>query len=286
MKARQPDRTGYAVNRGIRLYYEVHGTGPLPILLVPPWAVTTVGIWKMQLPFLSRHFMAVAYDPRGNGRSDRPAAGYGIEEVAGDAVAVLDALEINRCALATVSGGMLPCCYLAAHHPERVSALVAVSGSPYNSGPRRSPEELEARKRRLLDHFDDWVRAFWAHNFREPHSTKAQDDGREWTHETTAPVVLASSRELFTFDARELFERIRCPVLLLHGFREDDLTESFEAYRGLPQSTLVTIVTPGHLPNMRDPVRVNLILREFFDRVMLNDRTTSGREQANARARA
>lgn len=267
MRARQPDRAGYAVNGGVRLYYEVHGTGGVPILLVPPWAVTTVGLWKMQMPFLSRHFMTVAYDPRGNGGSDRPAEGYGIEEMAEDALAVLDALEIDRCAVVTVSGGMLPCCYLAAHHPERVSALVAVSGSPYNSAPPRSPEEIEARGRRLLDRFDDWVRAFWAHNFPEPHSTKAQDDGWEWTHETTAPVVLASGRGLQTFDAREIFERIRCPVLLIHGLREDDHIESFVAYRGLPQSTLVTMVTPGHLPNVRDPVKVNLILREFLHRV-------------------
>ncbi len=73
MRARQPDRTGYAVNAGVRLYFEVHGTGRLPILLVPPWAVVTSGFWKMQLPFLARHYAVVLYDPRGNERStDHP----------------------------------------------------------------------------------------------------------------------------------------------------------------------------------------------------------------------
>jgi pimeloyl-ACP methyl ester carboxylesterase len=271
MKARQPDRTGYAVHGGVRLHYEVHGSGPLSILLVPPWAVTTAAFWKMQLPFLARYFMTVAYDPRGNGRSGRPAEGYAIGDVAGDALAVLDELGIDRCALLTVSGGMLPICYLAARYPQRVAALAAVSGSPYFSGPRASLEEREARRRRIVGHFDDWVRGFWGRNFPEAHSTKAQDDGWEWTHETTAEVVLAAARALYTFDARDVFDRIRCPVLLIHGLREDDHVESFVAYRGLPHSRLVTMITPGHLPNVRDPVKVNLVLREFLDGVAASE---------------
>ncbi len=286
MRARQSDRSGYALNRGIRLYYEVHGAGPLAVLLVPPWPVVTSAFWKMQLPFLARHYTVVLYDPRGNGRSDRPEHGYSIDDVVGDALAVLDELSIDSCALLTVSWGMLPCCYLAARHPQRISALVAVSGSPFNSQPPVSREEMEARRRRRLEHFDDWVSGFWAHNFPEPHSTKARDDAWEWTHETTAPTIDAAARELSRCNAREIFEQIRCPVLLIHGFREDDLIESFEAHRGLPQSTLFTIVTPGHLPNVRDPVRINLILREFLDRIILEDQAPLVTEKANARARA
>jgi pimeloyl-ACP methyl ester carboxylesterase len=282
MRARQPDPRGYAVNEGLRLFYEVHGSGPLSILLVPPWAVTTAAFWKMQLPFLARHFTTIAYDPRGNGRSDRPVEGYAIDDVASDALAVLDELAIERCALLTVSGGMLPISYLAARYPQRVAALAAVSGSPYFSGPRASLEEREARRRRIVEQFDDWVRGFWGRNFPEAHSTKAQDDGWEWTHETTGAITLAAARELYTFDAREVFDRIRCPVLLIHGFREDDLIESFVAHRGLPHSILVTIMTPGHLPNVRDPVKVNLILRRFFDCVVSAGVVSAGRPDARA----
>lgn len=267
MKARQPDRTGYALNGGVRVYYEVHGNGSFPILFVPPWAVVTAALWKMQLPFLARHFATIAYDPRGNGESDRPVEGYAIDEVASDALAVLDALAIERCALLTVSGGMLPVCYLAARCPQRVSALAAVSGSPYDTATPAQAEEREARRRRLVQHFDEWVRGFWARNFSEAHSTKPQDDGWEWTHGTTGAVILTAIKGLYTFDAREVFDRIRCPVLLITGLRENDLIGSSVAHRGLPQSTLVTMMTPGHLPNVRDPVQVNLLLREFFQRV-------------------
>ena len=72
MKARQPDHTGYAVNDGVRLYYEVHGSGDTTMLLLPTWSIVDKRVWKMQIPYLSRHFRVVTYDPRGNGRSDRP----------------------------------------------------------------------------------------------------------------------------------------------------------------------------------------------------------------------
>ena len=41
----------------------------------------------MQVPFLARDDRTVLYDPRGNGRSDRPAADYGIDALVGDALA-------------------------------------------------------------------------------------------------------------------------------------------------------------------------------------------------------
>ena len=67
MRARQPDSSGYVVNDGVRVYYEVHGTGSPTILLMPSWAITQSRMWKMQVPYLARHFRVLTYDPRGNG---------------------------------------------------------------------------------------------------------------------------------------------------------------------------------------------------------------------------
>lgn len=286
MRAHQPDRAGYAVNRGVRLYYEVHGTGPLAVLLVPPWAVVTSGFWKMQLPFLARYYTVVLYDPRGNGRSDRPASGYEITDVSGDALAVLDQVGIDRCTLVSVSAGMRTCCYLAADHPQRVSGIAMISGSLYSSQKPATLDEREMRRRRLLEHFDERITLFWGGHFTEPHSTKAQDDGSEWSHETTPEIIAAAQEALWNFDTREVLGRVCCPVLQIHGLKEADHVQAFEGHRKLPHSTLVTMITPGHLPNLRDPVRVNLILREFFDRIVLEDQAPLVTETANARARA
>ena len=42
------------VNSGVRIHYEVHGTGQPTILLLPTWAIVDSRHWKMQVPFLAR----------------------------------------------------------------------------------------------------------------------------------------------------------------------------------------------------------------------------------------
>jgi len=89
MRARLPDESGYAVNAGVRIHYEVHGTGHPAIMLLPTWAIVDSRHWKMQVPFLARDYRVITFDPRGNGRSDRPRkpAAYADAVYASDAAA-------------------------------------------------------------------------------------------------------------------------------------------------------------------------------------------------------
>jgi len=82
-RARYPDSSGSIKRGGVRLYYEVYGSGEPTVLLLPTWSVIHSRHWKMQIPYLARHCRVVTFDGRGNGRSDRPAAGYEESEFAG-----------------------------------------------------------------------------------------------------------------------------------------------------------------------------------------------------------
>ncbi len=122
VRAREPDRAGYAVRSGVRLYYEVHGDGPTTVLLLPPWSIVHSRIWKLQVPYLARHAQVVVYDARGNGRSDRPAgpSAYDDAELVADAVAVLDAVGVQEAVVVGLSLGARVLLGLAADHPDRV----------------------------------------------------------------------------------------------------------------------------------------------------------------------
>ena len=98
MRARQPDRTGTVERNGVRIYYEVHGDGVPTVLLMPSWSIVHSRMWKAQIPYLARHYRVIAFDGRGNGKSDRPkgAEAYRAEEYVADAVAVLDATDTER----------------------------------------------------------------------------------------------------------------------------------------------------------------------------------------------
>ena len=72
MRARDPDRDGYVERDGVKLFYEVFGTGEPAILLMPTFPIAHSRMWKAQIPYLARSHRVVTFDPRGNGRSDRP----------------------------------------------------------------------------------------------------------------------------------------------------------------------------------------------------------------------
>ena len=72
-RARYPDSEGYVERDGVRTFYEVYGEGEPTVLLLPTWSIVHSRCWKLQIPYLARHCRVVAFDGRGNGRSDRPA---------------------------------------------------------------------------------------------------------------------------------------------------------------------------------------------------------------------
>ena len=92
-RARYPDEEGFVERDGARLFWERYGGGEPSVLLPPTWEIVHSRFWKAQIPYLARHARVVTFDPRGNGRSDRPRGfeAYRRREFAADALAVLDA---------------------------------------------------------------------------------------------------------------------------------------------------------------------------------------------------
>ena len=71
MRACYPDSDGFVVRDGAEIRYERYGEGGPAILLLPPWSLVHSRHWKMQIPYLARHFTVVCFDGRGSGGSSR-----------------------------------------------------------------------------------------------------------------------------------------------------------------------------------------------------------------------
>ena len=72
-RACYPDSTGYVERDGVRVFYELYGEREPTVLFLPTWSIIHARTWKAQVPYLARHGRVLTFDPRGNGKSDRPA---------------------------------------------------------------------------------------------------------------------------------------------------------------------------------------------------------------------
>jgi len=283
-RALAPAEAGLAEHGGVRIAYEVFGEGEETLLLLAPWSIVHSSFWKLQVPYLSRHFRVITFDGRGNGRSDRPdsATEYGPVTRACDALAVLDATDTPRCVLVAHCAAAGSALLLAANHPERVRGAAFMSPALPLTPPL--PERTGFPFDEPLPEYEGWAKAnrhYWELDFRgylefffgrcypEPHSTKQIEDSIGWGLETT-PETLALTIQASDLDeetVRELLGRLRCPLLVTQG-DEDRLIppDRGAAFAEATGAELVSLQGVGHCPHARHPVRFNLLLRDFGER--------------------
>jgi pimeloyl-ACP methyl ester carboxylesterase/predicted glycosyltransferase len=296
-RARYPDEEGYVERAGVRVFYEVYGTGEPTVLLLPTWSIIHSRHWKAQIPYLARHCRVVTFDGRGNGRSDRPdtVEAYAEREFAADALAVMDATATERAVIVGLSAGGLWGVLLAAEHPERVAGAVFIApAAPFGQHLARTKQPFDEplpsyegwgkyNRHYWLENYRDFLEFFFAQVFTEPHSTKQIEDCVGWALETD-PETLALTYLGRVLNDRDEFERlcrrITCPVMVIHG--TDDAVRPSVVGAELAEAsggTFVALEGSGHCPHARDPVRVNLLLREFAAPRPPQQRWTRGRRR-------
>jgi len=123
----------YAVNDGVKIYYELTGSGPFLVLL---HGIGSSGqVWHDigAVERFAQDFTVVTIDGRGLGKSDRPSemAAYQRFVRRDDTIAVLDDIGADRAHLVGYSMGGRNACYVAALQPERVASVVVSGANPY-----------------------------------------------------------------------------------------------------------------------------------------------------------
>jgi pimeloyl-ACP methyl ester carboxylesterase/predicted glycosyltransferase len=287
MRAKLPHTDGYIERGGVKLHYEVYGDGEETMVFLPPWAIVHSRVYKAQLPYFSERFRVIAYDGRGNGRSDRPeeVAAYSLDNYLADALAVMDANDVDSAILVGLSFGGFLASIIAAYHPERVKAAVLVCTSA-SIGPEYSyvkPRHFLMERQERPEGWDKFNRDYWLTDYpdfadhfirnicTEPHSTKQIEDGKSWAADTSGPVLAKTVEARMippSFDPGEvMYRKTCCPLLIIHGDR--DQIVPYERGRAVAEVTggeLVTIEAGGHNPLGRFPAKCNDLINDFLDR--------------------
>ena len=296
-RARYPDASGHVERDGQRLYFELYGDGEETLFLLPPWSIVHSRHWKMQIPYLARHFRVLVMDGLGNGGSDRCRDPRRYSSAAGalDALAVMDATGTEQALGIGLSQGAQYLLELARLAPERlIGAAFIDSVFPYT--PSQWWVLLNPRFGRLFvrpspvyrwwgrmnavhwrESYPEFVEWFISRCLSEPHSTKAIEDGVSWGLDTDPDTLIATAVGETHYQRsvlRELARGVECPVLVVHGDR--DRITPFRDGRALARLTgapLEAVRGGGHLPHARKPVQVNVALRDFSEGVFGRTRT-------------
>ena len=268
MRAKFPGKEGYVDRDGVRIHYEVYGDGQETMVFLPPWSIVHARVYKAQLPYFSERFRCITFDGRGNGKSARPAevADYALDNHVADALAVMDATGAERAIAVGLSFGAMLACILAAHHSDRVRALVlaGTAGSIGPNYPYMAPQHFLTPQTQFSGwnkynrdtgwtNYADFAEYFARKIFTEPHSTKQIEDTIGFANDTTGGVLVKTVEARLIspgFEVGEaMYRKIRCPVLMIHGDRTNSQPDArAQTIAGITGAELVTIPGGGHNP--------------------------------------
>jgi pimeloyl-ACP methyl ester carboxylesterase/predicted glycosyltransferase len=288
-RARQPDSSGYAItDDGMRLFYEIFGTGEKTIVIMPASPISHSRLWKGQIHYLSRYFRVVAYDGRGNGMSDfpDPSTKFPPKFYPRDCLTVMDATGTESAILVGIChDGVFPSFQLAAEHPERVRGIFAIGpGVPQLVPPHQFRAEavkvfheklpsnegwFKQNEHYWRTNYGDFLEFFFGEMFPEPHSTKQIEDAVAYGLDGSVDVMLMDEEEPTTSFSKEQVEdilrQVRCPVVIVMGDRDNcqPIERGRATARLVPGARFVEMPGVGHIPNARHPVRINKMISEL-----------------------
>ncbi|WP_320162981.1 alpha/beta hydrolase [uncultured Trichococcus sp.] len=222
-----------------KLYYQVGGSGEALLLLHGNGESSD--IFAKQFPFFTKHFTVYALDTRGHGRSDLGVERLTFKQIATDILALLDKEGIQRIHVLGFSDGGNLGLYLAAHHPERISSLVAMGANYEADGltDACNEETLERYKELLAlpDSDPEKIQRLCIHN------------------------LMLEELDLSAEDLR----RIQTPTLLVAGefdLIRDDQTEAM--HRLIPGSRKYIVPGGGHDFFVDAPKVLEQLAKKFY----------------------
>lgn len=246
------------------LYTEVQGEGPA-ILFLHGWALDS-RMWQKQADALSAAYKVITIDRRGFGRTTAPPD---LSRETGDIITVLNALDVDRCALVGMSQGGRVALRFAYQYPERLWALVLMGAPLDGFSPLPSKEEaipLSEYRALAVAGDIDAIRDAW-----RGHPLMAFP---LWADRTLLDAMVDAYRGedlLHYAEAQDMTARLKeinVPALALTGEYDTSwlhLVADAIAY-GMPRAERDRLPDAGHLGNLTHTAAFNDRVRRFLSK--------------------
>ena len=260
-------------NDGIRLHYQVFGASSRPAVLMIQGLGADKHGWDMQRFVFAAKYRVIALDNRGAGRSDKPFGNYSLEQMADDAIAVLDAVGVDAAHVVGASMGGAISQIVALKHPQRVLSLTLACTACQHHPWRRELLEswaviaTEQGMGAMTTQAARWVIG--------PRSFRRLVPAFGWL----GPLAMGRTSHAFVAQVRailatddsiaERMSEIIVPALVIVG-NQDILTprgDSEELAERLPNAELVVISGAAHGLMVEHASTFNKVVLEFLGRV-------------------
>jgi 3-oxoadipate enol-lactonase len=258
---------------GIRLHYEVIGRRNAPAVLMIQGLGADKHGWDMQRLPLAMHYRVIALDNRGAGRSDKPFGHYTLEQMADDAMAVLDAVGVQQAHIVGASMGGAITQIIGLKYAERVLSLTLACTACRNHPWRR--ELLHGWADTAAAHGMGVMAKEAARWVIGPRSFRRLLPAFGWL----GPLAMGRTSHAFVAQVRAILDvdesvadqlaDVYAPTLVLVG-NQDILTprgDSEEIADRMPNAELVVISGAAHGFMVEHASTFNKVLLEFIGRV-------------------
>jgi 3-oxoadipate enol-lactonase len=251
---------------GARIYVEATADDGKPPLLFSNSLGTNLHMWDAQAAPFGESFRVVRYDSRGHGRSDAPDGFYTIERLGRDALAILDALGIERAYFCGLSKGGMVGQWLGANAPERIERLALCSTAAYVPAPDLwNHRILVASSRGMAPLADGILERWFTEAFRKDNPTEV---ARVEAMVLATPGIgyAACCAAIRDMDQREAIKRITLPTLVVAGEQDPATPPELgrEIHRLIDGSQLVVLDAAAHLSNIEKPDAFNRAVLDFL----------------------
>jgi 3-oxoadipate enol-lactonase len=260
------DLSIFTTGDGCHIAYRFDGPPNKPVLVLSNSIGTTLNMWDIQIPDLSKHFRVLRYDTRGHGASGVPAGAYSFDRLGRDVIELLDALNISRAHFCGLSLGGIIGQWLGIHTPDRIDRLILCNNSsflgPVKQWDSRIASVLQAAN--MSETAEMFLRNWFPTQMLETESpiigtVRAMLLG---THPQGYAGCYAAVRDM---DMRRTVALIRCPTLVIAG--------QYDTVTLLSHSELIAATVPGsrlivlpavHLSNIEYPAAFLSTVLEFL----------------------
>lgn len=248
---------GWAEVGDLRMRYLDWGGEGAPVLALHGLA-SSAHWYDIMAPLLRDRFRIIAPDQRGHGQTTQANDGYDWHSVASDAVGLLDVLEIEEAIVFGHSWGGNVAVATAAHHPERVSALVMIDGGFFSPqmlpgasweafSQRLAPRNVSGTRAEFLERISGQLAMCWNNEVERIVQTMVYErDGQIYDilrPENQAQVI----RAMWDDPASNAWPRIKCPSLIVPAGPSADRANTEFA---LNRKRMVNLAAEG-IPNCR-----------------------------------